>query len=156
LSGYQNKCVWLNRGGKFDDIAVAVGVNDTFDGRAVVLVDLWNRGVLDVVLANQRGPLLVYKNSVAPDHSWIQFELEGMKSNKSAIGAQVKLYWNDQVQIQEVSGGSGYASQNQRRLHFGLGRDAKVDRVEIRWPSGKTQTITGPADRMLHRIVEAP
>jgi hypothetical protein len=156
LSGYQNKCVWLNRGGKFDDIAVAVGVNDTFDGRAVVLVDLWNRGVLDVVLANQRGPLLVYKNSVAPDHSWIQFELEGMKSNKSAIGAQVKLYWTDQVQIQEVSGGSGYASQNQRRLHFGLGRDAKVDRVEIRWPSGKTQTITGPADRMLHRIVEAP
>lgn len=164
LSGYQHKCVWLNRGGKFVDIAQAVGVNDTLDGRAVVLVDLWNRGVLDVVCANQRGPLLIYKNTVASENDWIQFELTGEParvsgrrgSNKSAIGAQLKLYWNDQVQIQEVSGGSGYASQNQRRLHFGLGKNAKVDRAELRWPSGKMQTIAAPEIRRLHRITEAP
>lgn len=60
------------------------------------------------------------------------------------------------MQIQEVSGGSGYASQNQRRLHFGLGKDAKVERAEIRWPSGKTQTIAAPEVRRLHRITEAP
>ncbi len=154
LSGYQQNCVWLNRGGKFDDLAAAVGVTQTFDGRAIVLVDLWNRGVLDVVQANQNGPLLVYKNTVAKDNGWIQFELEGMKSNKSAIGAQVKLFWNDQVQVQEVSGGSGYASQNQRRLHFGLGKATRADRAEIRWPSGKTQTIDAPDLRKLHRITE--
>ncbi len=154
LAGYQQKCVWLNRGGTFADVAQAVGVTDTFDGRAVVLVDLWNRGVLDVVLANQKGPLLLYKNTVVPENDWVQFELEGTRSNRSAIGAQVKLYWNDQVQIQEVSGGSGYASQNQRRLHFGLGKDAHVERVEIRWPSGQTQTIASPQTGKLHRITE--
>ena len=154
LAGYQHKSVWLNRGGQFVDVATAVGVTDTFDGRAVVLVDLWNRGVLDVVLANQKGPLLVYKNTVVKENDWVQFELEGTKSNRSAIGAQVKAYWNGQVQIQEVSGGSGYASQNQRRLHFGLGKDAQVDRIEIAWPSGQSQTIRSPKTRTLHAIRE--
>jgi hypothetical protein len=154
LGGYQSKCVWLNRGGKFIDIAPAVGVSDTSDGRSVALVDLWNRGVLDVVLANQNGPLLIYKNTVAKDYDWIQFELEGKKSNRSAIGAQVTLHWNGQIQVQEVSGGSGYASQNQRRLHFGLGKNARVDRAEIRWPSGHTSTITAPQTGTVHRIVE--
>ncbi len=89
LSGYQQKHVWLNDGaGKFVDVAQAVGVTDTYDGRAVAFADLWNRGVLDVVVANQRGPLLLYKNTVAPDNKWIEFELEGTKSNRSAIGAR--------------------------------------------------------------------
>ena len=90
LAGYQHKCVWLNRGGKFDDVCQAVGVTDTYDGRAVVLVDLWNRGVLDVVLANQKGPLLVYKNTVIPDNAWIQFELEGTKSNRKLLPSALK------------------------------------------------------------------
>src|SRR5688500_15677493 len=61
LSGYQQKRVWLNDGaGKFTNVAAAVGVTDRFDGRSVALVDLWNRGVLDVVAANQKGPLLIY------------------------------------------------------------------------------------------------
>ncbi len=159
LSGYQQPCLWLNRGGKFDDIAQAVGVTDTFDGRAVALVDLWNRGRLDVVQASQKGPLLVYKNTVPEDHAWkdhawIQFELEGITSNKSAIGAQVKLYWNDSVQVQEVSGGCGYAAQNQRRLHFGLGKDPRVERVEIRWPSGHMQKIETPKIGVLRRVKE--
>lgn len=154
LAGRQQKCLWLNRGGRFDDIAKAVGVTDTFDGRAVAFVDLWNRGVLDVVLANQKGPLLIYKNTVKPENAWIQFELEGTKSNKSAVGAQVRLFWNDQVQLQEVSGGCGYASQNQRRLHFGLGENPKIDRAEIRWASGRTQIIRSPQTGKLHRIME--
>jgi hypothetical protein len=156
LSGYQQHCLWVNRGGKFIDVAQAVGLSDTFDGRAVVLVDLWNRGVLDVVQASQKGPLLVYQNTVVKDNAWIQFELEGTRSNKSAIGAQVKVYWNDQVQIQEVSGGCGYAAQNQRRLHFGLGKDARIDRVEIRWPSGQTETIKSPQIGVLHQLKEQP
>lgn len=155
LSGYQPSCLWLNGGGKFDDVAAAVGANTTYDGRAVVLVDLWNRGVLDVVVANQKGPLQVFQNTVHKDNAWIQFELTGTKSNKSAIGAQVKLYWNDAVQIQDVSGGSGYASQNPRRLHFGLGKEPRVERAEIRWPSGRTQTIAAPEIHKVHRITEA-
>jgi hypothetical protein len=155
LSGYQQKRVWLNDGaGRFVDVAQSVGVTDTYDGRSVALADLWNRGVLDVVVANQRGPLLVYKNTVSPDNKWIEFELEGTKSNRSAIGAQVTLYWNGQRQVQEVSGGSGFAAQNQRRLHFGLGRDPKIEKVVIRWPSGKLQEIDAPSPDKMYEIKE--
>jgi enediyne biosynthesis protein E4 len=155
LSGYQTKRLWLNDGaGKFVDVAQAVGVTDTYDGRSVALADLWNRGVLDVVVANQNGPLLVYKNTVAPENQWIEFELEGTTSNRSAIGAQVTLFWNGQKQVQEVSGGSGFAAQNDRRLHFGLGKDPHIERAVIRWPSGKVQTIDAPATDQLHTIKE--
>jgi hypothetical protein len=160
LSGYQNKRVWLNDGaGKFIDVAQAVGATDTYDGRSVALVDLWNRGVLDVVVANQNGPLLIYKNTVAPENEWIEFELEGASSshggsNHSAIGAQVTLFWNGQQQVQEVSGGAGFAAENDRRLHFGLGRNPHIEKVIIRWPSGKVQTIENPAAGQLHKMKE--
>ena len=155
LSGYQSKRVWLNDGaGKFVDVAQAVGATDTYDGRSVALVDLWNRGVLDVVVANQNGPLLLYKNTVAPQNQWIEFELEGTTSNRSAIGARVTLFWNGQQQAQEVSGGSGFAAQNDRRLHFGLGKNPQIEKAVIRWPSGKVQTIDNPATNQLHKIKE--
>ena len=155
LAGYQSKRVWMNDGaGKFFDVARAVGVTDTYDGRAVALVDLWNRGVLDVVVANQKGPLLLYKNTVNPENEWLEFELEGTTSNRSAIGAQVTVFWNGQRQQQEVSGGSGFAAQNQRRLHFGLGRNPNIERVVIRWPSGKVQTLDKPGTRRLYKIAE--
>jgi hypothetical protein len=155
LSGYQQKRVWLNDGaGRFNEVAQVVGASDTYDGRSVALADFWNRGVLDVVVANQRGPLLLYKNEVAPDNLWIDFELEGSASNRSAIGAQVTLYWNGQSQVQEVSGGSGFCAQNQRRLHFGLGREARDLKAVVRWPSGRTQTLEAPALRQVHKLKE--
>jgi hypothetical protein len=156
LAGYQSKRVWLNDGaGRFIDVAPAVGVTDTYDGRAVAFADLWNRGVLDVIVANQNGPLLVYRNTTLSDNQWIDFELEGTASNRSAIGAQVTLFWNGQQQRQEVSGGSGFAAQNQRRLHFGMGKDARLEKAVIRWPSGREQTLDKPAPGQLHTIKEA-
>jgi hypothetical protein len=155
LSGYQQKHVWLNDGaGKFVDVAQAIGVTDTYDGRAVALADLWNRGVLDVVVANQRGPLLVYKNTVSPENQWIEFELQGAKSNHSAIGAQILLSWDEKTQVQQVSGGSGFSAQNDRRLHFGLGRNAQIKNAVIRWPSGKLQTVDSLAPDKLYKIEE--
>ena len=156
LSGYQQKRVWINDGaGKFNDVAQAVGATDTYDGRSVALADLWNRGVLDVIVTNQRGPLLIYKNTVVPGNSWIDFELEGSTSNRSALGAEVKLFWNGRQQVQTVSGGSGFCAENQRRLHFGLGRNPQVEKAVIRWPSGKFQTIDNPAIGQIHKIKEA-
>jgi hypothetical protein len=155
LSGYQHKRVWLNDGaGRFVDVAQAVGASDQYDGRSVALVDLWNRGVLDVVVANQRGPLLIYKNTASPENRWIAFELEGTASNRSAIGAQVRLFWNGQQQVQEVSGGSGFCSQNERRLHFGLGKNPQVEKAEIRWPSGKVQVIENPVVGQVNKVKE--
>ncbi len=155
LAGHQTKCVWVNDGmGQFVEVAQSVGVRDRFDGRAVALVDLWNRGMLDVVVANQRGPLLLYRNTVRAETNWIGFDLFGQQSNRSAIGARVQVFWNDEVQVQEVSGGIGYAAQNQRPLHFGLGEDTAVDSVSIRWPSGQVQMFYAPEVRRIHRIVE--
>ncbi|HSE20229.1 MAG TPA: CRTAC1 family protein [Pyrinomonadaceae bacterium] len=155
LSGYQQKKVWLNDGsGKFVNVATAVGVNDNNDGRSVALVDLWNRGVLDVVVANQKGPLLVYKNAATTDNKWIDFQLEGSATNRSAIGAQVKLFWNGKQQIQSVSGGSGFCAQNDRRLHFGLGKNPTVEKAEIRWSSGKVQVIDKPLLNDINKVKE--
>ena len=156
LSGYQQKRVWLSDGsGKFVNVATAVGANDNYDGRSVALVDLWNRGVLDVVVANQKGPLLIYKNTANPDNQWIDFELEGNTSNRSAIGAEVRVFWNGKKQAQTILGGSGFCSQNQRRLHFGLGKNPRVEKVEIRWPSGKTQTFDKPVVGQINKVKEA-
>ena len=156
LSGYQQKKVWINDGAaKFIDVAQAVGATDVYDGRSVAMADLWNRGVLDVVVANQRGPLLIYKNTVQAGNAWIGFALEGTKSNRSAIGAQVTVYWNGQQQLQQVSGGSGFAAQNDRRLHFGLGKNPRLEKAVVRWPSGKVQTIENLVPGRLYNIKEA-
>jgi hypothetical protein len=164
LAGYQPKKVWINDGtGAFVDVAQMVGATDRHDGRAVALADFSNRGALDAAVANQRGPLLLYKNDVASDRQWIAFALEGgcrndaggPCTNRSAIGAQVELFWNGRQQVQEVSGGSGFCAQNQRRLHFGLGSGPMRDlRVVVRWPSGKSQELTAPQPGRVHRIQE--
>ncbi len=165
LGGYQQKKVWLNDGaGRFRDVAPMVGVTDRYDGRSVVLADLSHRGVLDVVVANQRGPLLLYRNGVAPGRDWIAFDLEGgcrpnvaaatPCTNRSAIGAQVTVFWNGRQQVQEVSGGSGFCAENQRELHFGLGPSAVVDKVVVRWPSGKMTELIRPMLNRVHPIKE--
>jgi hypothetical protein len=164
LAGYQQKKVWISDGaGRFLDVAQMVGATDRYDGRSIAVADLSNRGMLDVIVANQRGPLLLYRNEVAPGRAWVGFDLEGGCrsdnaaggcTNRSAIGAQVTVFWNGQQQVQEVSGGSGFCSQNQRRLHFGLGTGAAIDKVVVRWPSGKTQELSKPAPNKVHKIEE--
>ncbi len=155
LSGYERSRVLVNHGlAGWSDVAAQVGVTDEYDGRAVALVDLFNRGVLDVVVANQRQPALVYKNTVAPGNHWIAFKLTGTRSNRSAIGAEVLLVAGGTRQLKVVDGGSGFASQNDRRLHFGLGRAAQVDSAVIHWPSGAVQTIEHPAADRVHAVTE--
>jgi hypothetical protein len=154
LSGYERSRVLLNREGQLTDVAEAVGVTDRYDGRAVALVDLFNRGVLDVVVANQGAPALVYRNTVAPGNHWIAFKLIGTRSNRSAIGAEVVVAFGGRRQRRVVAGGMGFASQNDRRLHFGLGRQTRVEEVEIRWPSGVVQRLETPALDRLHVVTE--
>lgn len=155
LSGYQQKRVWVNDGaGQFKEVSQLVGVKDRYDGRSIALADFSNNGALDAVVANQNGPVLFYQNKVDPRNKWIEFSLTGRSSNRSAIGAEVRVFWDGQQQLQEVSGGSGFCSENQRRLHFGLGKTKSIDRVEIRWPSGKLQKIVSPALNEIHQIEE--
>jgi hypothetical protein len=154
LSGYERSRVLLNRNGELVDVAADVGVTDRHDGRAVAMLDLFNRGVLDVVVANQGGPALVYRNTPDPANRWIAFKLIGNSSNRSAIGAEVVLVVDGMARRETVDGGMGFASQNDRRVHFGLGRGGKVEHVEIRWPSGIVQRIADPEPDRLHVIRE--
>lgn len=155
LSGYERSRVFLNRGEKgWVDVAALVGVNDDRDGRAVALVDLFNTGELDVVVANQNQPVLVYRNTVEPGNHWIGLKLVGTNGNSSAIGAEVTLEFGGVRQRRVVDGGMGFASQNDRRLHFGLGRAALAERVTIHWPSGLVQTLTDLAADRFHVLTE--
>jgi len=156
LSGYERSRVLKLLGlAGWSDVAAAAGVTDEYDGRAVVLADLFNRGVLDAVVANQNQPALLYQNTLTPGHHWIEFRLVGTQSNRSAIGAQVTVEAGGRRQMEIVDGGSGFASQNDRRVHFGLGEVSTVDRVVILWPCGSTQTLERPETDRLHLITEA-
>jgi hypothetical protein len=145
LSGYERSRVYLNRGvAGWIDVAAIVGVTDLYDGRAVAVADLSNRGAVDVVVANQNQPALVYRAYPDSANRWIGFVLVGTRSNRSAIGAEVLIEAGDLRQRRVVDGGSGFASQNDRRPHFGLGPREWVDRVVIHWPSGLRQVLTRP------------
>ena len=155
LAGYERSRVLVWSQGRLRDCAAAVGVNDLLDGRAVVLADLFNRGVLDAVIANQGQALIAYKNQVPGGQHWIQVHLVGTRSNTSAIGAEVTLTFAGGEQLQVVSGGSGLSSQNDRRLLFGLGSDAHPKSLRVRWPSGIEEALDAPEVDRLHKWVES-
>jgi len=155
LSGYQPSRVYLNAGlGGWVDVAAAVGVHDRYDGRAVAFVDLSNRGVVDVVVANQNQPAVLYRNYPDTANHWIAFALTGTRSNRSAIGAEVVVESADLTQRRVVDGGMGFAGQNDRRLHFGLGDRERVDRVVVYWPSGRRQVLRNPVVDQFHAVIE--
>lgn len=146
LSGFERSRVLRNNGdGSFTDVAAACGVTDLLDGRAVALADFFHTGAQDVLVANQRERALLYHAKPDPNHRWVQFRLVATKSNRSAIGAQVLLRWeNDagaQRQARLVDGGSGFSAQNERKLHFGLGAGARALSATVTWPSGARQDV---------------
>jgi hypothetical protein len=151
LSGYERSRVFLNRGlAGWVDVAARVGVRDELDGRAVAIADLSNRGAQDVIVANQGQPALLYRAYPDTSNHWIAFNLVATRSNKSAIGAEIVVEYNGRLQRRVVDGGMGFASQNDRRPHFGLGTAERVERVVIHWPSGTVQVIRDPGiDRFI-------
>jgi len=154
-SGYEQNKIWLNRGNReFEDVSNDVCPLVTYDSRGVALADLWNTGALDVIVANQNNIPLIYKNDQQNSNHWIELELKGTVSNADAIGAKVVLDWNGQKQVQVVTAGLGFASQNEHRLHFGLNTSKKAEKVTIYWPSGEVTTITDPQVDQLHVIKE--
>lgn len=155
LSGYERSRVYLSRGvSGWADVANIVGVRDDLDGRAVAIADLGNRGAQDVIVANQGQPALLYRNYPDSSNHWIAFDLVATTSNRSAIGAEIVVEYNGGRSRRVVDGGSGFASQNDRRPHFGLGRAERVDRAVVYWPSGTVQVVRDPLVDRINRIVE--
>ncbi len=148
-SGYQRKKLFRNEGGHaFRDIAKAAGVDNDRDGRGIGVADFDNDGRLEWFQTNANQPSLLYRNVTAGAGHWIELRLTGTASNRDAIGARVIVETASGRLIREVNGGNGYASQSTARVHVGLGREAAVRSVEIRWPAGTVDRLTVPVDRM--------
>ena len=109
--------------------------------RGLAVGDLFNDGNMDVVINNLDGAPVVLKNHGVAGRHWVSFELAGTKSNRLAIGARLKLVAAGITQTEEIHSGGSYLSQNDLRVHFGLNQATKIDSLEIRWPSGKVETL---------------
>ncbi len=97
---------------------------------------------------------MILKNSGVPGRHWVSFELQGTKSNRLAIGARLKLDAGGMTQTDEIHSGGSYLSQSDLRVHFGLGTATKIDSLEIRWPSGKIDTIKNLNADQFYSVVE--
>jgi len=156
LSGYEPSRLFRNEGNDiFTDVAALAGVEDyRRDGRGIAVADFDNDGDLDMYVVNQGAKAVLYRNDIGNRNHWMLLKLIGTKSNREAVGARIKLTAGDLSQIREVDPGNGYASQSDRRVHFGLGHQEKIDRIEIRWPSGSTQVLTDMPVNQIITIVE--
>jgi hypothetical protein len=157
LSGYERSRVLWNRGTqRFQEVGLRVGVSDELDGRAVALADLAGRGALDVIVANQGGPLLVYRCEPPDGAGWIQIRARGSRSNRDAVGARVELRLDDgTLQTQVALAGSGFSAQNDLTLHFGLGTGRAVAGVSVVWPDGVRAEFGALAAGRRHVLVES-
>ncbi len=155
VAGFPNRTprvVFRNLGnGRFEELTdqAGPGVTAAHSSRGCAFGDFDNDGDVDIVIVNLNEPPSLLRNDVKGDNHWIKFKLEGVKSNRSAIGARVVVRYGGRRQAQEVMAQAGFLSVNDKRLHFGLGKVDKVD-VEVRWPSGVRQQFAGvQGDRLV-------
>jgi hypothetical protein len=145
-----------NRDGSFTDITnkTELAHLPLESRRGMAFGDIDNDGNIDVLVLNVGAPPTLLLNCTHNENHSLVLKLTGTKSNRSAIGARVTVTAGDQKQIKEVRSGGSYLSQNDRRLHFGLGTHNKVNAVEIQWPSGVKQTLRDVAADFIYTVVE--
>jgi enediyne biosynthesis protein E4 len=140
------KLVFRNQhNGKFVDISKLAGpaIQIPQVSRGLAVGDLFNDGHLEIVIENLEGEPMILRTQGGERNHWINFELQSGKGNRLALNARIRLTAGDLVQEDEVRSGGSYLSQNDLRLHFGLGAHEKAEKVEIFWPSGKVETLAG-------------
>jgi hypothetical protein len=148
----------MNTGhGKFVDVSKECGdgLLPVLSSRGSGFDDLDNDGDVDAVILNARSEPTVIRNDTRNANHWIQIRLRGVKSNRDGVGAHVKVTAGDLVQLDEVHSGRGYQSHHGTRLHFGLGKQDRVDRIEVRWVGGGTDVVQDVGVDRLLTIVEA-
>jgi len=144
------------RNGTFEEVSKAAGLADMplQSRRGAAFGDIANDGNIDIVVLNVgQPPSLLLNTNKSPNHR-VLFRLVGTKSNRAAIGARVTIHTGAMMQFDEVRGGGSYLSQNDLRLHFGLGSATTIGSVEVRWPSGKVEVLKNVAPDKIYTLVE--
>lgn len=157
-SGYKEpRLLYHNNGnGTFADISstAGTGINTATSARGLAVGDFWNDGRLSVLINNEYQPPSLLVNSVRPANHWMAFRLTGTRSNRDGIGAKVSVLVGKRTLVDEVRSGSSYISQNDLRVHFGLGASSKPDAVTVRWPSGLTERFDNFTVDAIHTVKE--
>ncbi len=150
FSGHERNCAYLNTaGGRWASVGFPSGFDFDDDARAVAPVDWDGDGDLDVWLANRTAPRVRFlRNDLPKTTNWLGFRLEATRGQRDAIGARVTVELvgrERQPLIREVRAGEGFLTQTTKRLHFGLGADAKIATLRVRWRTGVEESFTPPA-----------
>ena len=142
-------------GGRFEELIdeAGPGIAAPHASRGCAFGDFDNDGDIDILIVNLNEPPSLLRNDLSGDNNWIKLKLTGTKSNRGAIGARVLCRYGGRQQVQEVMSQSSFYSSNDPRLHFGLGT-AKTATLEIRWPSGLTQTLKDVAVNRILKVTE--
>jgi hypothetical protein len=145
-----------NRDGTFDEVSKESGLAalPVKCRRGAAFGDIFNTGNVDIVVLNVGETPSLVKNNNADGYHRVLFNLVGTKSNRAAIGARVSIRAAGVKQLSEVHGGGSYLSQNDLRLHFGLGMATKMESVEVRWPNGNTENFENVSADAIYTIVE--
>jgi hypothetical protein len=154
----QPKLLFLNNhDGTFKDISKQAGpaLQIPQVSRGMVVGDLFNDGRLEAVVENMAGMPMILRPEGGPDNHWISFQLEGVKCNRLALNARVRVTAGDLVQLDEVRSGGSYLSQNDLRLHFGLGKHERVDKAEILWPDGTVEPLANLVANRFYTVRQA-
>jgi hypothetical protein len=148
--------LFLNQGGKFQDVAADVngGFAEPKVGRGLAYGDFDGDGDVDILLTTNNGPAYLYRNDQLAGNRSIRFRLTGTKSNRDAIGAVVRIFHDGQNQSRMVKGGSSYLSQSELPVTFGLGKRDKVARVQIEWPSGAKEEFKDLDSGRTYQVTE--
>jgi hypothetical protein len=157
-SSYQEpRILYRNNGDKtFSDISAQAGpgITEVRAGRGLAVGDLWNDGRMSAVISNMNAAPSLLVNQAHSANHWVGIRTVGTKSNRDGIGARLSVKVGTRVLVDEVRSGSSYDSNNDMRVHFGLGAAAKIDWVQIRWPSGLTERFENVAVDAIHTLKE--
>ena len=154
---HQPMLLFRNKGDRtFENVSKQAGFTKlrAASWRGLAAGDVNNDGKVDLLVMDADGPPLLLINRTESTNHAVMFRLVGTKSNKAAIGARVVVVTGDVKQTSEVQSGSSYLSQNDLRLHFGLGKRGVIDHVQILWPSGKKEELSDLSADMIYTLVE--